>query len=340
MNKKDFISGLEFSQSELKAMIDLALQYKAGKNIPKYSDKILTLIFANSSLRTRLSFESGMHKLSGAVNVISASDSWQFEYKEGAVMNGDTQEHISEAARVLSRYSDLIGLRKCELITRSGSVLPQSPWSELRTDQPIQQLAKYADKPVINMESNMHHPCQAMADMLTMTEQFGSVAKKKYVLTWAPHIKPLPLATPHSQLLLPSIFGMDVVLTCPSGFELDPEVIEIAKNKAIESGGSVSITNDQKKALFGADVVVAKSWASLKFFGDWEDEAAYRSQFKDWMLTNEKMKLTNNAYFMHCLPVRRNVEVSDEVLDSPRSLIIDEAENRMWAQMAIIHSLL
>ena len=155
-------------------------------------------------------------------------------------------------------------------------------------------------------------------------------------MTWAPHPKALPLATPHSQMLLPAIMGMDVTVACPEGFELDSDVIDLAKSR----GGKVVYQHDQKKAFQDADVVVAKSWASLKYFGKWEEESEYRKKFMNWTVDSQKMSLTNNAFFMHCLPVRRNVVVTDEVLDSKNSIVIDEAENRMWAQMAIITKLL
>lgn len=338
--KKDFITGAEFSLTELQHIIDIAISYKKTGTLPDYSGKVLTLIFANPSLRTRLSFETGMQKMRGIATVLDAGSSWQFEYQDGVVMDGSKQEHIKEAAAVISRYSDLIGLRQSELITTASKQEQVVSWDVLRHDQAIAQLARYADKPVINMESNMFHPCQSMADMMTITSHFKDVAKKKYVLTWAPHIKALPLATPHSQLLTPAIFGMDVTLVSPEGFDLDPDVMSMAKQKSIEVGGSLSISHNQKEAFEDADVVVAKSWASLKYFGKWQEEAGLRKQFQDWIVTAEKMISTNNALFLHCLPVRRNVEVADDVLDGPHSVVIEEAENRMWAQMAIISTLL
>lgn len=338
--KKDFITGAEYSPQELQKIIDLAIDFKKGIKIPDLSGKMLTLIFANPSLRTHLSFESGMKKMKGSVNVLQTGNSWQFEYKDGVVMNGNKQEHIKEAAQVISRYSDIIALRQSELITTSSHHSDTSSWEFLKQDKAISQLATYADKPVINMESNMFHPCQAMGDVMTITENFGSTKKKKYVLTWAPHPKALPLATPHSQLLTPALFGMDVTVVHPEGFGLDGDVVKMATEKASTNGGSVIISNNQSEAFKNADVIVAKSWASLAHFGDWEKESAYRKKFKDWTVSEEKMKLTNNAIFLHCLPVRRNIEVTDGVLDGPHSKVIDEAENRMWVQMAIISYLL
>lgn len=338
--KKDFITGAEYAPHELEKIIDLAIAFKKGAKIPDLSGKMLTLIFANPSLRTHLSFESGMKKMKGSVNVLQTRNSWQFEYKDGVVMNGNKQEHIKEAAQVISRYSDIIALRQSELITTSSHHSDTSSWEVLKQDQAITQLAAYADKPVINMESNMFHPCQAMAYVMTIKEQFGSVKKKKYVLTWVPHPKALPLATPHSQLLTPALFGMDVNVVYPAGFDLDNDVLKLAQEKAALTGGSVAVSHNPKEAFEGADVIVAKSWASLAHFGDWEKENVYRKKFEDWTVNEEKMKLTNNAIFLHCLPVRRNVEVIDGVLNGPHSKVIDEAENRMWVQMAIISYLL
>lgn len=329
--KKDFITGAEYPIEELQKIIDLAFSYKRGGKLPDCSGKMLTLIFANPSLRTHLSFESGMKKMKGGVNVVQTGNSWQFEYKDGIIMNGDKQEHIKEAAKVISRYSDIIALRQSELITTASQHSGASLWEALKQDYAILQLATYADKPVINMESNMFHPCQAMADIMTIIEELGNVKKKKYVLTWVPHPKALPLATPHSQLLTPAIFGMDVTIVYPDGFDLDSDVLKMA---------SVNISHNQNEAFKNADVVVAKSWASLRYFGDWGKESVYRKQFEHWTVNEEKMDLTRNAIFLHCLPVRRNVEVTDGVLDSPQSKIIDEAENRMWVQMALISYLI
>jgi len=338
MTKKDFITGMEFSAKQLQEIIKLAISFKKGK-MPQHAEKIITLFFANPSLRTRLSFESGMKKMHGEVNVLSGNDTWNFEYKAGVIMNADKQEHIKEAAQALSKYTDLFAIRKSELIT-TKSDQSESNWEELKKDEAITMLAKYATVPVINMESNMFHPCQALADIMTMIEKFKSIKKKKYVLTWAPHPKPLPLATPHSQLLMPAMFGMDVTLAHPPGFDLDEDIVKLAKAQTKQSGGSLKIINDQEKALQNADVVMAKSWTSLKYFGNWQKETAYRKKFKNWMVDNKKMSLTNQAIFMHCLPVRRNFVVSDEVLDSGKSVVIQEAENRMWAQMALMHYLL
>ncbi len=336
---KNFLTTADFSQQELMLMIEKAIAFKNG-NIEKIPAKILTLIFANPSLRTRLSFESGIKKLGGHANVLNANDSWDFEYQEGTTMDANTQEHIKEAAPVISNFSDVIGLRKSELMTKNKNQKIVQTWRELREDTPLNTFAKYSKKPLINMESNMFHPCQSMADMMTIVEKHPTPQNKKYVITWAPHPKPLPLATPHSQLITPTIFGLDVTLAYPQGFNLDPDIEALAKEKSAQNGGSLTITNDQQSAFENADIIVAKSWASLEYFGKWEAEKQHRSQFPHWIIDQEKMNLTNNAYFMHCLPVRRNVVVTDEVIDSPQSHVIQQAENRMWIQMAIVSYLL
>jgi len=334
--KRDFITTMDYSKNDLNEIISEAIAYKNGAAAGVFADKILTLIFANPSLRTRLSFESAMKKLGGHVNVLSAQDSWNIEYQDKTVMNGDKQEHIKEVAKVLAEYSDIIAMRHSSLMTKNQYQKLDCDYAEYKSDLPIRRLAEQCPKPVINMESNMFHPCQSMADAMTIKEKLGGFERKKYVLSWAPHPRALPLATAHSQLLTPAILGMDVVLACPPGFELDDEVMSFAGQKA----ASFSVEHDQKKAFKGADVIVAKSWISIKYFSELQKEAAYRARFADWIINSEKMKLTDNAYFMHCLPIRRNVVATDEVVESDRSLIIQEAGNRMWVQMAIINYLL
>ena len=337
---KHFISGLEFSTSELQSMIDQAISWKQNAPLPDLKGKIINLMFASPSLRTKTSFYSGMEKLGGHSNLIDLSTGWAWEFQDGITMDGLPAEHVKEGAQVLSRYGDLLALRKSDLLTRSAEVTIQPTWEDLKKDEAHQKLTQYASVPVINMESNMHHPCQGLGDMMTMREKIGEVKKKKYVLTWAPHPKPLALATPHSQILFPSFFGMDVTLCHPPGFHLDPEIMATAQKKSEENGGSFQVSHSQEEAFEDAEIITAKSWASLEYFGDWETEKEHRTQFSDWTITPEKMELTNNAHFMHCLPIRRNIVARDEVLDSPQSIVIDQAENRMWAQMALMHHLL
>jgi N-acetylornithine carbamoyltransferase len=356
---KHFISGLELNPTEIKNIIQTAISWKKNSaSIPDLQNKIMTACFTNPSLRTRLSFESGLKKLGGHANIMNLKTGYELEYEFGKIMNGNTAEHVKEAAQVISRYSDIIGLRNSSLITRGAQTADiKSSYAEYKQDQAINEFAKYATKPVINMESNMHHPCQGLADSMTITEI--SEAKKKsaavteatrsdrdtmtdvsnlnYVLTWVPHPKALPVATPHSQLLFPAMIGANVTLACPPEFVLDQDIITAAEKI---SGNKITISHNQDQALKNADVVMAKSWVSIPHFGDWETEKKIRSQYNDWTLTAEKMAQTNNGNFMHCLPMRRNIIATDTVIDAPTSKIIDQAENRMWAQMALVEYLL
>ena len=206
----------------------------------------------------------------------------------------------------------------------------------MRADTVINSYMHYATVPVINMESNVYHPCQGLADAMTIVEQRRGLGGVKYVLSWVPHPKALPMATPNSQLISACELGMDVNLVYPPGWDLDNDIIEVAKAKAKEANGSFHISRNQTDALTGADIVCAKSWGAMGFYDNWDEEKKLRSQYQNWIIDKEKMTLTKNAYFLHCLPVRRNVEVTDEVLDSENSLIYQEAENRMWVQMAIL----
>jgi N-acetylornithine carbamoyltransferase len=255
-------------------------------------------------------------------------------------MDGSTIEHVKEVAPVLSRYCDAIAIRCSELVTKSAESAKVGDWETAKQDIVLNSFAKYATVPVINMESNVYHPCQGLADAVTLKEKFGQTQGKKYVLTWAYHPKALPMATPNSQMLAACDLGMDVVIAYPQGWDLDPEILAIADQRAKQSGGSFAIANDMEAALADADVVCAKSWGALKYYGHWDEEKQLRAQHKDWIVSQEKLQHTRNALVMHCLPVRRNIEISDDVLDSPSSIVIDEAENRMWAQMAILASLL
>ena len=330
----NYISTLDFSQEQLQEMLDLAKQFKADGYSDELKGKVLTAVFYNPSLRTLLSFQTGMQKLGGIANVMQMGDSRKLEYGEGTVMDGGASEHIKEFVKVVASYSDVIAVRKSDFIpNKKGHQNDGISKEDYLADKFFDLLVELSDKPVINMESNMFHPCQSLADMLTMQEILGDVKKKKYVLTWAPHTKALPLATPHSQMITPSIFGMDVVVACPPEFNLDAGLMEKARMAAEKAGGSFEVTHDQKAALEGADIVCAKSWMSLENYGLSEFASEAREKYADWMVDD-----VAGAKFMHCLPVRRNLVASDSVIDN--SVVIQEAENRMWAQMGILSYLL
>jgi N-acetylornithine carbamoyltransferase len=213
-------------------------------------------------------------------------------------------------------------------------------WETLKKDKILKSFMEFSQIPVINMESNVFHPCQGLGDAVTIKEKLGKTQGKKYVLTWAYHPKALPMATPNSQILAACDLGMNITVAHPPGWELDPQIIEAMSQRVKQTGGSIHFSNSMEEALKGAKVVCAKSWGALNYYGNWAREKEIRDQLKGWIVTQEKMSLTDNAIFMHCLPVRRNVKVTDEVLDGKNSVILDEAENRMWAQMALLSELI
>lgn len=339
---KHFYNTADFTQKEINNLIDLALVMKKGKVEKSLSGKSLAMLFFNPSLRTRMSFTMAIEKLGGmAMDLpVSGGKSYTFEFKEGVIMDKATIEHIKDATKVISRYCNAIAIRSSELITTSAESVTVPSWEELKKDTVLQSFMKYSDVTVINMESNVYHPCQGLGDAMTIKEELGNTKGKKYTHVWSYHPKALPMSTSNSQILASCDLGMDVVVAYPPGWELDPKILELMKNRSRESGGNFTITNSLDKAYKDSDVVCTKSWGALKFYGKWEEEKKVREQNKNWIVDKEKMSKTNNAYFMHCLPVRRNVEVTDEVIDSENSIVIDEAENRMWVQMAILSSLI
>lgn len=338
---KHFLTTTDYTQEELMKIIDSAIKMKKVGWKKSLEGKILSMFFFNPSLRTRLSFMAAMNKLGGlAIDLSSGSGGFPFEFIENAIMDKNTIEHVKEAIPVVSRMSNAISVRASDLVTTSSESVKVPSWDEVKKDTVIRSFAKYSTVPVINMESNVYHPCQGLGDAMTIKEKVGKPKGKKYVLTWAYHPKSLPMATVNSQFMSACDLGMNVVITHPKGWELDEDILKIAKERAELAGGFLSITNSQDEAFKDADVICAKSWGAIKFYGNWEQEKKVKDKLKPWMVDKRKMDLTSNAYFMHCLPVRRNVEVADEVLDSKSSIVTDEAENRMWIQMAILDYLI
>jgi N-acetylornithine carbamoyltransferase len=330
---RHFLSTGDRSREELDDLIASALRFK---NREDHSQPLVgqsvALVFFNPSLRTRASMQVGIYELGGnAVVLEPGGTSWTLEHRDGAVMDGDKTEHVAEFVRVLSRYCAAIGVRTFAAL---------EDWKEERTDPVLMAFAKYAKVPVISLESAMHHPCQAMADMMTIREKLGA-GRKRVVLTWAWHPKPLPMAVPNSFALASAQMGHDVVVAHPPGYDLDQELLGNATRHAARAGGSFRITNDIEGALAGAQVVYAKSWGASQFYGAPEKDVAEREQYRaKWIVDEQKMARTNGGIFMHCLPVRRNVIVTDDVIDSPASVVIDEAENRLHVQKAILAELM
>ena len=329
---KHFLSTGDCSRAELEQLLATAVRYKSEGSEKPLCGKSIALVFFNPSLRTRASMQVGIYELGGnAVVLEPGGTSWTLEHRQGVTMDGDKTEHVAEFVRVLGRYCSAIGVRTFAAL---------KDWQEERTDPVLRAFAEFAEVPVINLESAMFHPCQALADMMTIREKLGR-ERKRVVLTWAWHPKPLPMAVPNSFALASAQMGHDLVVAHPEGYELDEQLLANIKQQAAEVGGSLQITHDIDEAFAGAEVVYAKSWGASRFYGAPERDVELRSQFREgWVVDQKKMDTTNQGIFMHCLPVRRNVIVTDEVIESNASVVIDEAENRLHVQKAIMTELL
>ncbi|MDQ1089599.1 N-acetylornithine carbamoyltransferase [Siphonobacter sp. SORGH_AS_1065] len=276
--------------------------------------KTIGLLFFNASLRTRLSTQKAAENLGMKVMVMNVtSDSWGLEFEDGAIMNGNKAEHIKEAAAVVAQYCDIIGVRSFPSLTDRAKDYGE---------EVIKQFVKYAGVPILSLESATRHPLQSLTDLITI-EEYKKVARPKVVLTWAPHVKALPQAVPNSFAEWMNAADVDFVITHPEGYALAPEF-----------SGNALVTQNQREAFEGADFIYAKNWSS------YEDYGKILNSDPAWKITQEKMSLTNDAKFMHCLPVRRNIVVDDAVLDSPASIVIHEAGNRVWAAQAVIKQML
>ena len=329
----NFLRTSDFNTDELDKLIASAAQFKGGDNVSRPLDgKSIALVFFNPSLRTRASMQVGIYQLGGNPVILEpGGTSWSLEHREGVVMDSDKTEHLKEFVRVLERYVSAIGVR---------TFAELKDWQLERTDPVLNAFAQYASVPVINLESAMHHPCQSLADMMTIREKLGE-GRKKVLLTWAWHPKPLPMAVPNSFALAAAQFGHDLRIAFPLGYDLDDELMTEIEKQADSNGGSVEITHDAVESFENVDVVYAKSWGGSMFYGGPDADIAHRGRFrKHWIVDESKMARTDDALFMHCLPVRRNVIVTDAVIDSPKSVVIDEAENRLHIQKAIMAELI
>ena len=328
---RHFLSTADWTRPELQGLLDRAAAFKSGTVSRALEGKSIALLFFNPSLRTRSSFDIGAWKMGGHAIVLDAKGAtWPLEFADGATMDGTAEEHVREAARVLSSYVDLIAIR----------CFPEfKDWAVEREDPMISAFARHSTVPVINMETIVH-PCQELAMMLAMQERIGAVQDKTFLLTWVPHPKPLNTAVANSALLMAAKFGMNVRLLVPDErYRLDERYMGAAERFTAEGGGSVTMMTDVEAAYSGADAVYAKSWGALPFYGHWEDETPYRAKGADFMITAEKMALTNNATVSHCLPMRRNVKIADAVVDGPAFLGIEEAANRLPVQQAVMEAL-
>ena len=328
---RHFLTTQDYTRAEIELLLEKAARLKKHPFDRRLVDRTLALLFFNPSLRTRSSFDIGVRQLGGsAVTLEPGKGSWPIEFEEGAVMDGEPEEHVREVARVLSRYADLIGVRAFPKFQR---------WEDDRQDKVLTGFARHSTVPVINLET-ITHPCQELALALAMKERLGSLDGKKFVLTWTYHPRPLNTAVANSAVLIASKLGMDVTLLCPDDrYLLDGRYLSAARENAAHNGRSFHVSHDIREAYSGAHMVYAKSWGAIPFFGRWDQEKHIREAHKHFIVDEEKMALTHDGLFSHCLPARRNVKVTDAVIDSPRSLVIEEAENRLHVQKAVMDSL-
>jgi N-acetylornithine carbamoyltransferase len=329
---KNFIDLADLDPVAVRDLVGLASRLEESPRPQALAGKVLGLLFMNPSLRTLASFQAGMARLGGSSFVITAGvGTWQLETRIGAVMNGDKAEHIREGVPVLASYADAIGVRAFAEGVNLENDLNEAMFG---------QIAGLVDKPLINMESAMNHPCQALADWKTMDE-LAVPDNGKFVLSWVNHPRALPLAVPAAAMTMAAQRGMEVVVLRPEGYEVPGPLADKARRLAAASGGSFTETTNRAAAMKGAHVLYAKEWGSTRHYGDAKADADLRKHLADWKVDESWFAGAEaNAHFMHCLPVRRNVAVADALLDGPRSAVLREAYNRMPAQMAVLHRLL
>ena len=327
-----FHSLAELAPDAIHELLRLAARLERAPEPQALAGRILGLLFFNPSLRTLASMQSAMARLGGTSIVLAPGQgTWLLESRDGVVMDGVAAEHVREAIPVLAGYCDALGIRAFA----GGRDLAAD-----LADTDFRKMAALARVPTLNLESAIDHPCQALADWKTLDE-LNVPADGKLVLSWANHPKPLPLAVPAAVVQMAALRGMELVVLRPDAYALPPEIMERAKAIAESTGARITETNDQATAMAGAHSLYAKSWSSPKHYGDPHAEAELRNQNSSWTIDLDWFAGAKpDARFLHCLPVRRNVVVTDAVLDGPRSAVIQQAHNRQWVQMAVLHTLL
>jgi N-acetylornithine carbamoyltransferase len=326
------ISLQDLSEAQTDDLLDLSLRIKRRPSGAPLAGKTVGMLFFRGSLRTRTSFEAAVHQLGGdTIHLTASSDFWDLESQEGAVMDGRAPEHVKDAALVLSRYVNALAIRPA---------LGGQSWAQDRRDEGIRAWAQYARVPVINMESAMWHPLQALADLMTLRETLGSLAGRKLAITWTRSTTPASSAVTNSLLLAALRAGIEVRVAHPAGFELDDQVLGEAFRLAEARGTRLETGLSAQDAVRGSHVVYARSWQSLEDYGNATLAASRRGRQAGWTIDEGLMRLSDGGRLMHAMPVRRNLEVTDEVLDGPRSLVYEQAENRLHSQKALISMLL
>jgi N-acetylornithine carbamoyltransferase len=323
----------DFSGEEINSLLALAGRLDDKPEPRALDGKVLSLLFLSPSLRTLSSFQAAMIRLGGGAFVISPEMSIHgLESRYGIVMDGAAAEHVREAVPVIASYGDAMGVR---------AFAERRDLQHDLADKDFNALTSLIDKPWINMESAIHHPCQSLADWKTMDDLGIPANGGRFVLSWAYHPKALPLAVPASTVHMAAARGMDVVVLRPEGFELPPAIMDKARRAASQSGGRVTETTDRREAMQGAHVIYAKSWSSSRYYGDRLGDQALREELIHWCVDEPWFADARaDCRFMHCLPVRRGVVVADRILDGPRSVVIQEARNRMLVQMAVLYRML
>jgi ornithine carbamoyltransferase len=323
----------DFSNEEIEDLIALAARLDAKPEPRALEGKVLSLLFLSPSLRTLSSFQAGMIRLGGGAFVISPDMSIHgLESRRGVVMDGEAAEHVREAIPVIASYGDAMGVR---------AFADRRDLANDVADKDFQNLTSLIKKPWINMESAIDHPCQSLADWKTLDELGIPANGGKFVLTWAYHPKALPLAVPSATLHMAAKRGMNVTVLRPPGFELPPAIMDKARKAAAESGGSVTETADRREAMTGAQILYAKEWSSTSHYGDKLGDQALREELVHWCVDEPWFADARpDCKYMHCLPVRRGVAVADRILDGPRSIVLKEARNRLYVQMAVLYRMM
>lgn len=333
MALKVFNDLAELSIPEVESLLTLARRLQTQPEPQALAGKVLALLFLSPSLRTLSSFQAAMIRLGGGAFVISPDMSIHgLETRSGIVMDGAAAEHLREAIPVISSYGDALGIR---------AFANRVSLADDLADKEFVAMRELVNVPLINMESAIQHPCQSLADWKTMDDLGIPKQGGKFVLSWSWHPKALPLAVPSATLHMAAMRGMDVTVVRPDGFALPPQIMAKAEQAAKLSGGSVRETNVRAEAYEGAHVIYAKEWASTQHYGDRVGDQKLREQLQDWIVDEPCFaRAQADARFMHCLPVRRGVAVTDRILDGPRSVVIHEAQNRMWGQMAVVYQMM
>ena len=330
---KAFNDLADFDVGEIEDLLQLANHLQKKPEPHALNGKVLALLFLSPSLRTLASFQAAMTRLGGGSFVISPDMSIHgIETRPGIVMYGVAAEHIREAVPVIASYADVMGIR---------AFAQRRDLADDLADVEYHELGELCEVPLINMESAINHPCQSLADWKTLDDLDIPGEGGKFVLSWAFHPRALPLAVPAATVHMAAMRGMDVTVLRPEGFALPKPIIHKARRAAAASGGSVRETADRDAAMAGAQVIYAKSWSSTDHYGDRVEDESLRAELVDWCVDDPWFETAaESCRFMHCLPVRRGVVVADRVLDGPRSVVIPQAQNRMFAQMAVLHRML